>query len=234
MNARGKFQLLAIVIFILIAVASCSVKKFTVTFDTNGGSDIAKQSVTKNKLASKPTNPTRNNYEFVEWQLNDEKFDFSTPITKNITLKAIWNIKTYIITFDSDGRTTVPPQTVSHGSKVVSPSLPRKDNYAFVGWSLGDDFYNFETPVTTNLTLKAIWQKTLVSYLVNFDSDGGSAVASLTVNEGNKNVKPTNPAKADHTFVKWQLDGIDWLVVSFGGRLSFITFIKLFFGENKS
>ena len=65
-------------------------EKYTVSFDTNGGSSISSQQVVKGSYATKPSNPTKTGYNFVEWQLNGKTFSFTTPITSNITLKAIW------------------------------------------------------------------------------------------------------------------------------------------------
>ena len=64
--------------------------KYTISFDTNGGSKIDSQEVIKEEKIIKPTNPTRKGYKFIEWQLDGKIFDFDTVITKNITLKAIW------------------------------------------------------------------------------------------------------------------------------------------------
>ena len=67
-------------------------EKYTVTFNSNGGSSVASQQVTSGSYVSKPTNPSKTGHTFVEWQLNGQKFNFSTPITSNITLTAIWQV----------------------------------------------------------------------------------------------------------------------------------------------
>ncbi len=66
------------------------VKKYTVTFDSNAGSKVDSQEVLENAKATKPENPTREGYTFVEWQLNKKTYDFNEEVTKNITLKAKW------------------------------------------------------------------------------------------------------------------------------------------------
>jgi uncharacterized repeat protein (TIGR02543 family) len=66
------------------------VKEYTVIFNTDGGSSIAKQVVKENKLVTKPSDPTKNKYKFVGWYLNDAAYDFSSKVTKDITLKAKW------------------------------------------------------------------------------------------------------------------------------------------------
>ena len=67
----------------------------TVTFNSNGGSTVASQTVKSSATATKPTNPTRSGYTFAGWYTDNEKFttkyDFATPVTKNITLYAKWN-----------------------------------------------------------------------------------------------------------------------------------------------
>ncbi len=73
--------------------------KYTVTFDTKGGTEIAAQIVEGGKCATAPTPPQkpakvntgyRTDYEFSHWTLDGEKFDFSTPIVGDVTLVANW------------------------------------------------------------------------------------------------------------------------------------------------
>lgn len=65
----------------------------TVTFDSNGGSEVTEQKVLKGKQASEPGTPVRDGYIFDGWYSNDALYDFSTPVTQNLTLTAHW-IKT--------------------------------------------------------------------------------------------------------------------------------------------
>ena len=66
------------------------VTTYTVTFDSNGGSSVGKQTITSGKTATKPSNPTKSGYLFIGWYLGDNQFNFSTPINKNVTLTAKW------------------------------------------------------------------------------------------------------------------------------------------------
>lgn len=63
---------------------------FTIIFDSDGGSKVPNQAIEEGSKIEKPNNPTKKDYEFVEWQLNDKSFDFNSEISKNITIKAIW------------------------------------------------------------------------------------------------------------------------------------------------
>ena len=61
-----------------------------VTFETDGGTIIPVQKLEKNQLPEKPNDPTKDGYEFVEWQLNGQKYDFNEPPQGDITLVAKW------------------------------------------------------------------------------------------------------------------------------------------------
>lgn len=64
--------------------------KFNVTYNTDGGSSISSEKVKKNKTATKPTDPTKEGYTFKEWQVNGVTYDFTSPITKDTEITAIW------------------------------------------------------------------------------------------------------------------------------------------------
>ena len=63
----------------------------------------------------------------------------------------------YTVTFDSNGGTEVESQIVLPGGKVVEPEDPTSSSAAFAGWKLGDDYYDFDTPVNSDITLVAHW-----------------------------------------------------------------------------
>jgi uncharacterized repeat protein (TIGR02543 family) len=76
-------------------------KTYTVTFDSDGGSDVSAQTITKGNKADKPADPTKaftpltaglwlSNYTFAGWQKDGAAYDFDTPVTANITLTAVW------------------------------------------------------------------------------------------------------------------------------------------------
>ncbi len=65
-------------------------EEFTVTFDSDGGSAVAAQTVFLGKFAAEPEMPTKQGYTFVRWELNGEEFSFYTPVNRNLTLKAKW------------------------------------------------------------------------------------------------------------------------------------------------
>ena len=63
---------------------------YTVTFDSKGGSAVAAQTIEEGQKATKTADPTKDGYTFKGWTLNGSAYDFSTPVTDNITLVATW------------------------------------------------------------------------------------------------------------------------------------------------
>ena len=141
------------------------VTKYTVTFNTDGGSSVAKQTVEEGKTAKEPKAPTKKGYTFKGWYLGSTKYNFSNKVTKNITLTAKWEkveeqptVKTYTVTFNANGGTSVAKQTIEEGKTATSKNTTRT-GYTFLGWYLGDTKFDFSTPITSNITLKAEWKK---------------------------------------------------------------------------
>jgi|GEM_PF-2311588 len=96
----------SIIAAILVAVASWFIiianKKYEVIFDSDGGSIVETQEVKNKNQAIRPTNPTKAKHDFIGWYLDDEEFDFTTPITENITLTAKWTLKDLIMECNID------------------------------------------------------------------------------------------------------------------------------------
>jgi len=123
------------------------------------------QTVEKGEKISKPSDPTRDGYEFLGWYLDDEEYDFTSPVKKGITLTAKWkqldgdtNVK-HTINFDSNGGTAVASQTVNKGDKINEPSAPTRIDYTFSHWALNGQKFDFSTPVNSDITLTAVWNQ---------------------------------------------------------------------------
>ena len=161
--------------------------KYTVAFDTAGGSAVASQTVVKDKTASRPeSDPTRSGYKFDDWYdaaSGGSKFDFSTPITADTTVYARW-IKLYTVRFDTAGGSDIDDQTVADGDKAEKPDDPSMTGSKFKGWydaAEGGDEFDFGTPITADVTVYAQWYDI---FDISFDANGGSgAPASIKKTE---------------------------------------------------
>lgn len=139
---------------------------YTVSFDTTGGTSVAGQTVIEGKTATKPADPTKEDYTFMGWYTDSAfttEYDFDTPVKADLTLFAGWTaLPTYTVSFDTAGGTAIAGQTVIEGKTATKPADPTKDGYTFLGWYSDSTLktqYAFDTPVTTDLTLYAGWEK---------------------------------------------------------------------------
>lgn len=142
---------------------------YSVKFDSNGGSSIKTQNVEKNKTVLKPNNPVRDGYAFIGWYNGNVLYNFSSKVTKDITLTAKWEkiVPKYTVTFNSDGGSSITSQTVEDGKTATKPSNPIKSGYTFIGWYNGSTEFNFDTQIRSNITLIAKYTKEVViSYVI--------------------------------------------------------------------
>ena len=76
-----------------VTVVATPIQQYTVTFNTDGGSTIDPVQVTDGNLVAQPADPTKSGYNFENWQLSGSDYNFSSPVTGNITLTAVWTYK---------------------------------------------------------------------------------------------------------------------------------------------
>lgn len=186
---------------------------YTVKFETNGGMpEPAEQKIEEGKKADKPDNPAKKGYKFVDWYTEAEcinRFDFATPISQNITLYARYvsaEAQTYTVTFDSNGDTEVPPQTVLEGEKATKPADPTYLSNEFDGWYIDKNFdkeFDFNTPITGDITLYAKWVP-YQHFKVTFDLRGHGAPLKVQKVGIGGNVKKPNP---DPAADGWKFEG---------------------------
>ena len=146
---------------------------------------------------------------------NDEKI---VPVTL-IWAGDSWQLKTqgrvhvteeYTVTFNAYGGFPTPDeQHVKSGEKAVLPVEPTLKGYTFAFWYLGEDeqnatAYDFDTPVTENITLTAKWN--INKYTVTFNPYGGTPVPpAQEVEYGLTATEPAAPKKTGYTFDGWYL-----------------------------
>lgn len=188
----------------------------TVTFDVQGGSEIAAQQVQTGKLAVRPENPERVGYAFAGWYTSADtsgsEYDFTAAVNDDVTLYAKWTPNMYAVTFDSQGGSAVDAQQVAYGGYATQPATPTRDGYTFVGWTTdaaGTTPYGFGMPVTGDITLYAKWDDAGATYhTVTIHLNDGDDYSSdlpqdmtLFVKEGEKLTIPDSaPSRGGYRF----------------------------------
>ena len=146
---------------------------YTVTFESNGGSDITSLSVPEGEQATEPTPPTKANNLFDGWFTNNT---FVTPVVfpytvaADVTFYAKW-IAIYNVTFESNGGSSITAQSVIEGGLATEPATPTKADYTFAGWFTDELLLSaavFPFPVNADITLYAKWNLTMT---LLFDED---------------------------------------------------------------
>ena len=132
--------------------AKWEINQYTITFDTNGGSEIAPITQDYGTEITAPDNPTRKGYTFKGW---DKEIPETMP-AENITVKAQWEINQYTITFDTNGGSEIAPITQDYGTEITTPDNPTRKGYTFKGW----DKEIPETMPAENITITARWRDT--------------------------------------------------------------------------
>ena len=173
--------------------AKWEINQYTITFDTNGGSEIAPITQDYGTEITAPDNPTRKGYTFMGW---DKEIPETMP-AENITVKAQWEINQYTIAFDTNGGSEITPITQDYGTKITAPDKPTRKGYTFKGW----DKEIPETMPAENMTVKAQWE--INQYTIAFDTNGGSEIAPITQDYGTEITAPDNPTRKGYTFKGW-------------------------------
>lgn len=178
--------------------AKWSVDRFSVVFNSNGGSTVDSIIVDYNGCATKPTDPTRSGYRFDGWYSDSActaAFDFSTKITADITLYAKW-LKNPTVSFDANGMGKAPDsQTVEYNSTATKPKDPSVSGYIFGGWftdSTCTNAFDFSTKITADITLYAKWTYSPPTPSHTHSWDSGTVTKKATCTQtGMKTLKCT-------------------------------------------
>ena len=104
--------------------------QYTITFDTNGGSEIAPITQDYGTTITAPAAPTREGYTFIGW---DRDIPTTMP-AENVTITAKWKVNSYTITFDTAGGSEIASITQDYGTAITVPESPTREGYTFIGW----------------------------------------------------------------------------------------------------
>ena len=110
------------------------------------------------------------------------------------------------VTFDLKDGSDAAAQKVVKGQKVAEPNDVAKEGYT-LAWCADEDCtqtYDFDTPVTADVTLYAKW--TANRYTITFDADGGSEMEAITQDYGTAITAPEDPTRTGYTFAGWDAE----------------------------
>lgn len=139
--------------------------KLEATFDPDNGDPTVTKFIDNDK-SSKFTElvpePIKENYTFAGWYNGNEKFDFTTVPTGDVTLTATWEKSKYKVSFITEHGKTPTSQNVPYNKTATNPGELSAEGYTFDGWYADDTRtkeFDFSTPITSNTTVYAKWEK---------------------------------------------------------------------------
>jgi uncharacterized repeat protein (TIGR02543 family) len=186
---------------------------YTINFVTNGGTIIEEIQVEEGDFANAPQDPTKQNYSFTGWFLDDDleqPFDFLQEIIEaNLTLYAGWQQEEqYTLTFDGAGADTIEFVTkeIYFNGQIGQLPTVSKQGYSFLGWAIEGQIINSQTIWQYLSTQTAVAEWEVSQYTVTFNANGGTIVgdSQLTAEYGNPLTNmPQDPQRDLWVFEGW-------------------------------
>ena len=184
--------------------------KLEATFDPDNG----KPKVTKfidndknSKFAELVPEPTKENYTFAGWYNGNEKFDFTTVPTGDVTLTAKWTAKDYEVRFITEHGNAPASQNVPYNKTATNPGELTAEGYTFGGWYADEKHtteFDFNTQITSDTKVYAKW--TANDYEVSFITEHGNAPTSQNVKYNGTANDPGKLSAEGYTFIGWYTD----------------------------
>ena len=177
----------------LTLTAKWQINRYTITFDTAGGSEVPSITQDYGTAITPPAAPTRTGYTFAGW---NREIPTAMP-AGDMTITAQWQLNRYTITFDTAGGSEVPSITQDYGTAITPPAAPTRTGYTFAGWDR-------EIPTAMpaeNMTITARWQ--VNQYTITFKPENGGQNIVIKQDYGTAITAPANPTKTGYTFAGW-------------------------------
>lgn len=207
-----RILLLCFVFLGLFQWAGCTEKDIQIHFETNGGSAILDISMKDFDINNLPITQ-KEGYVFVGWYLDEalrEPLGKTINLEQSFTLYAKFTPITYLVQFQSNGGSPVQPITrTAQDTTITEPEDPTKEGFVFVGWYLDEaltTLYQFDHIINDNITLYAKWEAVALTYIITFESNGGSTIAPITLTQGETIILPDEPVKDSFAFAGWYTD----------------------------
>ncbi len=231
------------------AVIESDATRFTVRFDTLGGPEVASQSVLEGNPARKPADPEFSPFTFEGWYLDpsgsEAPYDFSTPVTRDLTLKARWVAPVMASVKDRDGNADVGG-TVSLGGEIYETSLSANvwrdggpyqvscradEGYTFDHWEDGqgkmlpylETSFSFDVSDGPKIFV-AVFMKDTKGFTVTLDANGGEPAFLTTETDGAGKLDLDELALLESAFTREGYDLTGWSLVPGGKPLNVETY----------
>ena len=214
--------------------------QFTVSFDSQGGSDVAEQNVEYDTLIQEPTEPTKEGYTFVGWYKEaacQNKWDFATEKmpANTVTLYAKWEANAYSVGFNANGGTGIMSEQafVYDTAQGLETNKFTKEGYTFKGWSTtvdgqvvyadGESVKNLTSVPNGTVTLYAVWEANAYSVEFNANSGTGTMSSQAFVYDIAQTLETNRFTKEGYTFKGWSTTANGQVIYTDGATVNNLT-----------
>lgn len=184
--------------------------KLEATFNPDNGEPTVTKFIDNDKnskFAELVPEPTKENYTFAGWYNGNEKFDFTTVPTGDVTLTAKWTANDYYVSFVTEHGDPPTSQNVKYNKTADDPGKLSEEGYTFDGWYADENRtieFDFTKPITSNTTVYAKW--TAKDYEVSFITEHGKTPTSQNVPYNKTATNPGELTAEGYTFIGWYTD----------------------------
>ena len=190
----------------LTLTAQWSAKKYTLTYDNNGGSGCSTTQGNYDQAWGTLCKPTKTGYTFTGWTKDGTAVTKDTICKGNTTVVANWGVNSYKLSYNDNGGTGCSSKTITKSYNTAWGTLctPTRTGYTFVGWKNGSTTVNSSSKATADITVTAEWSAN--TYTLTYNDNGGTGCSSNTLKKSYDQTWGTlcTPTRSGYNFAGWK------------------------------
>ena len=185
------------------------INTYTITFDTDGGSEVENLIVEYLDRIQLNQTTSKEGHVFLGWQYNQEIIDYISMPSQDVELIALFELiaeTMFTITFDSNGGNTIESIQLKFNDDIPNIATPEKTGFTFIGWYnyLDDTLFTDTKMQSKSINLYAKWR--INTYTATFHFNNNEDIIILEFVYEQKIDFPTSPTKIGFDFLYWSLD----------------------------
>ena len=182
------------------------INTYTITFNEDGGSEVADITAQYGAAITAPAAPTKEGHVFAGWseELPATMPDYGANGASH-EIKATWTAETYVLKFADTGDTAIADKTVTYGDTIEAVTGLTKVGHVFAGWDVTPPTEIGDLGVNgAEITYTAQWTKETYTLIFADTNDAGDSI-TMNVTFGDTIEVPADLTKTGHKFAGWDV-----------------------------
>lgn len=144
----------------IVLLAKFKKDRVVINYELDGGTGLVQVEIDRGTIPEKPENPSKFGYDFLNWTLDGQAYNFDFPINDDVTIKAVYAPTEYVkVTFDTDGGNKLQNQMIAKNTTLKTLPTPEKVGYTFKYWSYDNQEFQINQKIDKDITLIAIYEE---------------------------------------------------------------------------